>query len=116
MSLTGSTADSPVLLAVRFVSALIRTLGWRLALAVALSFAVAFAEGAGLLLLVPLLASIGLAPGDPSSSRIAELTSRALGTMRLTPSLGGVLLVFVVISLVHSLTTRAASLLAPTLV
>jgi ATP-binding cassette subfamily C protein len=102
-------------LSLRFVTTLVRVLGWRLALAVGLSLGVAVAEGAGLLLLVPLLASIGLTPTDGSSSRIADLTTRALAEVGLTPSLGSVLVVFVVVSILHTAANRAYALQSPLL-
>src|SRR5260221_10688718 len=102
-------------LAWRFVVELVATLRWRLALAVGLAVAVAFTEGAGLLLLVPLLAGIGLAPSDGSSSRVATLTTKAFAAIGVTPSLGAVLMVFVGVTLLYAVVTRAYALLSPTL-
>jgi ATP-binding cassette subfamily C protein len=98
-----------------FLAALWRILRWRLVLSVALSLLVAFAEGAGLLLLIPLLAAIGLTPSDGSSSRLAGLAAEAFAAVGLSPGLVSVLVVFVAVSVVHSFATRAHALLSPTL-
>jgi ATP-binding cassette, subfamily C, bacterial len=110
-----SAREATAALALRFVTALIAVLRWRLALAVAVSLVLAFAEGAGLLLLVPLLDSIGLTASDGSSSRLASLTTRVFAAVGTTPSLGSVLAVFVVVSLVHASAHRASALLSPLL-
>ncbi len=107
--------ESTAALAMRFVGRLVGVLRWRLGLAVGMSIAVALAEGAGLLLLVPLLGAIGLAPGDASSSRLAALTSRAFATIGLQPSLPAILAIFVAVSMVHSVANRGYALTSPML-
>ena len=112
---TTAPRESTAAVALRFVAALASILRWRLALAAALSLAVAAAEGAGLLLLVPLLGAIGLTPADGSSSRLAALTSRAFAAIGLTPSLPAVLAMFVAVSILHSLANRGYALTSPML-
>lgn len=108
-------ADSTTGLMLRFVGALVAALRWRLALAVAMSLVVAFAEGAGLLLLIPLLGAIGLTPGDGSSSRLAALATRVFAAIGVAPTLLGVLAVFLGVSAVHAAANRGYALLSPTL-
>ena len=71
-----------------FVAMLVRVLRWRLAASAALALSLAIAEGTGLLLLVPLLASLGLAVTDGPASGIATLAVRGFGALGLQPSLG----------------------------
>jgi ATP-binding cassette subfamily C protein len=99
----------------RFAVRLIEVLRWRLALAALVSIALALAEGAGLLLLVPLLASIGLAVDDGPGSRVASMMTRAFAVLHLQPSLAAVLTVFVGLSLVHAVLYRTHLLLGPRL-
>jgi ATP-binding cassette subfamily C protein len=98
-----------------FVAMLVRVLRWRLAVSAMLALALAIAEGTGLLLLVPLLGSLGLAVHDGPASGIATLTVRGFGALGLQPSLGGVLLVFLAISVVHAALYRIHLLYNPTL-
>jgi ATP-binding cassette subfamily C protein len=98
-----------------FARSMAAVLTWRLALAMAVAIALAFAEGAGLLLLVPLLAAIGLAADGGPGSRVADLAMRAFAAVHLTPSLGGVLAVFVGLSFLYSALYRAHLLLGPAL-
>ena len=101
--------------AIAFVAMLARVLRWRLAVSAALALALAIAEGAGLLLLVPLLGSLGLAVDEGPASGIATLAVRAFGALGVTPSLAGVLLVFLLISMLHAALYRAHLLYNPTL-
>jgi ATP-binding cassette subfamily C protein len=90
-------------------------LRWRLAASLAAAVALAFAEGAGLLLLVPLLASVGLAVDQGATSRLASLAERAFAWVGLAPTLPAVLGVFLAISLAHALLYRTHTLLNPSL-
>jgi len=98
-----------------FLAQLAQALGWRLALSAAVAVALALAEGIGLLLLVPLLSSIGLAVDDGPAGRIAGLATRALAGAGMAPSLAVVLLVFLTVSAVHAVLYRVHLLLNPSL-
>ena len=98
-----------------FVSFVARELKWRLATGGAVALALAAAEGAGLLLLVPLLASVGLTVDEPATRGLAALTTGLLAAVGLRPSLGAVLGVFLLVSLGHAVLYRTSLLLNPTL-
>lgn len=68
---------------------------WRTAGAILLLVGSAFLEGAGLLLLVPLLGAIGLDVQQGAVGRLAALVARGFDTIGVTPTLPLVLLVFV---------------------
>jgi ATP-binding cassette subfamily C protein len=101
--------------AAAFLGHLRRTLGWRLAVSALLAVALAFAEGAGLVLLVPLLASIGLAVDQGPTSRLAALVRNGFASAGMEPTLAAVLLVFLAVSTCHALLYRAHLLLNPSL-
>lgn len=105
----------PIAPIVAFVRLLARVLRWRLAASVAAALALAFAEGAGLVLLVPLLATIGLTVDEGPTSRLAALASRGFSWAGVTPTLPAVLGVFLTVSIAHALLFRAHLLLNPTL-
>lgn len=107
---------TPVLrTAVHFVRVLWESLGWRLAGSMAIAVALALAEGAGVTLLVPLLASIDLAVDDGPASRLASMVDRAFAAAGLEPSLPVVLLVFLGITSIHAALYRAHLLVNPSL-
>ena len=99
----------------KFLSAAVRELRWRLLGALAIAFALACVEGAGLLLLLPLLQSIGLEVGAAAPSRLAETVNSAFDTLGVTPTLPTVLLFFVAVSSAQALLNRAALLFNPRL-
>ena len=102
-------------LAVRFVASLARELRGRMLLALAGALAVALAEGAGLVLLVPLLGTMGLTVSEGPTTGLAHAVERAFGWFGLQPTLPTVLAVFVTVSLTHATLVRANSLIAPRL-
>lgn len=73
-------------------------LRWRLLAAVLASAAMAFTEGAGVLLLVPLLGAIGLAVHDGATGGLARAMEAAFGWAGVEPTIGPVLAVFVLVS------------------
>jgi ATP-binding cassette subfamily C protein len=110
------SADThPAASTVEFVRFLVRTLRWRLAASLAAAVALAFAEGAGLLLLVPLLASVGLTVGEGAAARLAASIERAFALIGVTPSLPVVLGLFLAVSVAHALLYRTHTLLNPSL-
>jgi ATP-binding cassette subfamily C protein len=96
-----------------FAVLLARTLRWRIAAVVALSIALACAEGTGLVLLVPLLDAIGLTAHDAGASRLSEWVRAGFHLMNMEPGLLSVLIVFVAVSTAHALLYRATVLLQP---
>lgn len=98
-----------------FVTLVARELRWPLAGAAALAIALAFVEGAGLVLLVPLLQSIGLTTADARAAGIGDAVTTAFAAVGLEPTLPGILLVFTAVSTAHALLYRANMLLHPAL-
>jgi ATP-binding cassette subfamily C protein len=98
-----------------YIEALVMQLGWRLATAMGLAMAVACVEGTGVLLLIPLLGSIGLAPSDNVTSGLALNIERAFAVVGLTPNLYTVLGAFLVVSGAHALLYRAHLVAGPSL-
>ncbi|MDH3275974.1 MAG: ABC transporter ATP-binding protein/permease [Gammaproteobacteria bacterium] len=70
---------------------------WRALLLVILMVAAAITEGLGLLLLVPLMIIVGLAPGQFSGNRIVLAVNDAAGQLGLSLNLSLVVIVFVVL-------------------
>lgn len=99
----------------RFLTLVLAQLRWRLVISACLAIALAFAEGAGVLLLIPLLDSVGLAVAEGPTSRLANVISAALATAGLRPTLIAVLGVFLLVSLAHAWLYRAHLLFNPTL-
>jgi ATP-binding cassette subfamily C protein len=99
----------------RFLVAVIRQLRWRLAGSVALAITLAFAEGAGILLLIPLLGSIGLTVNEGPTRGLAAAIEWTFAAVGLRPTLVTVLAVFLSVSVVHAVLYRAHLLLNPTL-
>ena len=102
-------------LAVGFVRTLMSSLGWELAPAIVVSIALAVTEGAGLLLLVPLLETIGLVVTDGAAGRVAAWTSSAFLFFGLSPSLEAVLVVFMAVSIAYAALYRWHLMLSPQL-
>jgi ATP-binding cassette, subfamily C, bacterial len=98
-----------------FAAALARFAGRRLVPALAIALALALTEGAGLILLVPLLGTIGLVVGEGATRGIAAWTQRMFAYAGLTPSLVSVLAVFLVVSLLYATLYRWHLLLTPAL-
>jgi len=76
----------------QFIEAVFAELRWRVAGAALVALALAFAEGTGLLLLLPLLASIGLTVDDGLTSRLAGFVGSAFAAAGLQRDLpaGGI--------------------------
>lgn len=72
-----------------------------------LSLLVAFLEGLGVFLLVPLLALVGIGLGGSATVAIAETVGRTLTALRIPVSLASVLVVYVVVVVVQSAIGRA---------
>jgi len=98
-----------------FLGLLRRELGWRLGLSATVAVALAMAEGTGLLLLVPLLASIGLAVDEGPASGVATAATRAFAAFGVAPTLPSILLVFLGVSAAHAVLYRVHLLLNPSL-
>ena len=102
-------------LAARFVNAVAQVLRGQMLLALGGAILVALAEGAGLVLLVPLLGTIGLTVSEGPTTGLAHTVERTFGWFGLQPTLPAVLRVFVIVSLTHATLVRANSLIAPRL-
>jgi ATP-binding cassette subfamily C protein len=83
--------------------------------ALTVALALALTEGAGLVLLVPLLGTIGLVVGEGATSGMAAWTGRVFATVGLTPSLVSVLAVFLAVSVLYATLYRWHLLLTPAL-
>ena len=110
-----SRPASVVVSAVAFLTQLSQALGYRLALAAGVAVGLALAEGTGLLLLVPLLSSIGLTVEEGPTSGLAATIGWAFSAVGLQPSLPAVLVVFLAVSVLHGALYRAHLLLNPSL-
>lgn len=99
----------------RFVAAVVAELRWRLAGAALVALALAAAEGTGLLLLLPLLASIGLAMDDGLTGRLAGFIGTSFAALGLQPTLLTVLAIFLIVSTCQALLYRTYLLLNPSL-
>ncbi len=110
-----SSSTAVLATAKSFLRALAGELRWRLLAAIAISISLAFAEGAGVLLLIPLLQSIGLTADDGSASGLASAVSRGFALVGLRPTLLSVLFAFVVVSAAHAVLYRANLLMQPAL-
>jgi ATP-binding cassette subfamily C protein len=85
-----------------FLAAVLTELRWRAAAALGLAIALALTEGAGLLLLVPLLAAVGLANEGASTSRLSAEITFVFQTVGLQPTLPIVLAIFLVSSAAYA--------------
>ena len=110
--MTSASGTPPLLSTVaRFVAALIKELRWRLAASVAVVTTLAFMEGAGLLLLIPLLGSVGLVVDEGAASRLAAAVERVFAAAGIPPTLLAVLAIFLLVSAAHALLVRTNLLL-----
>jgi ATP-binding cassette subfamily C protein len=99
----------------RFVGTVVAELRWRVGVAALVALALALAEGTGLLLLLPLLASIGLTVDQGLASRLASFVGGAFTAVGLRPTLITVLSIFLLVSAAQALLYRTYLLLNPTL-
>ena len=106
---------TPVRTAAAFCIALVGHLRWRLAVSAIVALAVAFTEGAGVLLIIPLLGSIGLTVTDGPTSGLAARIEAVFSAAGVTPTLAGVLCAFLFVSAAHALLYRAYLVLNPML-
>jgi ATP-binding cassette subfamily C protein len=91
---------------VEHIRRLIREFRWRAFGVIGLLAVTGFFEGAGLLLLIPLLGAVGLEVQSGAIGRLAASVTRALAVVGLPPTLGAVLLVFLAVNIVLSLLRR----------
>src|SRR5919107_1437618 len=97
----------------RFARSVVVELRWRIPVAAAVTLGIAFTEGAGLLLLVPLLDAVGVdVDGGGVGALSAQLTA-AFQRLGLQPSLGVVLGAFVLTTAAHALLYAASLSLNP---
>ena len=89
-----------------YLTALIKIMSWRVALALVLSLFISVAQGAQVLLLIPLMQLVGLDVQQGSVGQLAEFVSTAFATVGLRPTLLTVLGTFVVFSTALALITR----------
>ncbi len=75
--------------------------GWRAGLQIVLMIVAALSEGLGLLLLVPLMAIVGLAPGQFHDSKVIVAVNDAVGRLGLSLDLNLVVVVFIVLVVVR---------------
>ena len=99
----------------RFFTAVVSVLGWRLLAAVGLALALAATEGTGVLLLVPLLASIGLEVDGGMTGGVSAAIARVFGVVGLEPTLITVLGVFLAVAVAQALLYRTYLLMNPSL-
>lgn len=89
--------------------------GWRGGAIVALLIGVGMLEGAGLLLLIPLLGAAGLDVDRGGVGQLSQLVRSTFSQLRVSPSLVRVLAVFLVVNVTLSLLRRAQTLLSASL-
>ena len=99
----------------RFLRVVAGELRWRLLLVALVALTLAMTEGTGLLLLVPLLASIGLPIQDGLTSGLAASIRAGFSLVGLQPTLPTVLGLFLAVSTAQALLYRAYLLLNPSL-
>ena len=89
-----------------YLSALINTMSWKVALAVALSLFISVAQGAQILLLIPLMQLLGLDVQQGTVGKLSDFVTSAFAAVGLRPTLLAVLGFFVVLSTALALITR----------
>jgi ATP-binding cassette subfamily C protein len=109
MTFTGTMAGqsrSATARIVRLVAAVSRTLPGAMSRALTLSVLTGFTEGIGTLLLIPLLGSVGLDVSSGSVGRLGEAVLNLIRWTGLSPTLGPVLTLYVVVVATQALVTR----------
>lgn len=109
------TAQSALLTTRTFARALVTVLGWRLLPATTLPVLRGFTEGAGILLLVPLLGEIGLDTDRGAPGRLAASVGWAFGALGLPLTLVSILAAVTVVSSAQAALAHWQFLLHPTL-
>lgn len=89
-----------------YVGILLRTMTWKVALALALMVCVGLTESIGLLLLVPILQLVGIDVGHGTMGNIASYISAIFTTLGVSLTLASVLVAYVVIVSLHGLLRR----------
>jgi ATP-binding cassette subfamily C protein len=89
-----------------FLAALTGALSWNAALALALLIITGLTEGAGLLMLIPLLQSVGLDVGEGAMGQLADHVFSVFAAFGLRPTLIAVLGVYVAITIAQALLAR----------
>jgi ATP-binding cassette subfamily C protein len=95
----------------RFVSALVAAAPRHAIGTVAAMLSLAIVEGVGIVLLVPLLQLVGV-DGGTGSSQASMAIGRAFSAVGLTPTLGSVLAVYVVVAVLQSQLQRSTTILS----
>ena len=93
-----------------FAAALFRSMRWKAAAAVVLMVLVSLTEGFSLLMLLPLLRLVGIGSGEGAPDRVTAFLSSLFGRFGWTPTLAGVLGLFIFWTAAWSLLKYAASL------
>jgi ATP-binding cassette subfamily C protein len=99
----------------RFAATLVATAPREVAEGIALSMGLGLTEGAGLLLLVPLLGLVGIDTGRTGASGILARVNGLFGALHVTPTLPVVLATYVVIMVVQSALQRRQQTLSGTM-
>lgn len=94
---------------------LIGLMRWRAGAALLLLFGTGLLEGAGLLLLIPLLGAVGLNIQQGSVGRLGAFVAAGFASLGLTPTLPLVLMVFLLVNVLLSTLRRAHSILSTSL-
>src|SRR3712207_1726654 len=89
-----------------YMATLVRTMSWKVSLALALTMCLSVTQGAQLLLLVPLMQLVGLDVQQGSIGWLAKLVSSAFAAANLHPTLITVLALFMTITALLALLTR----------
>jgi ATP-binding cassette subfamily C protein len=89
-----------------YTGLLLKTMSWRVALALVLMLCLSVTQGAQLLLLVPLMQVVGLDVGQGSVGWVADVASSALAAVGLKPTLITVLVVFALVTSILALIAR----------
>lgn len=105
-SLTAATGGKRYDTAPAYVRVLVAAMPKKLALALVLMVMVSVTEWAGLLLLVPLLALVGLDVDQGVVGRVADALAEGFATLGMTPSLLTVLGLYVVLVITRALLVR----------
>jgi ATP-binding cassette subfamily C protein len=109
-----TAAPAPLSL-LQFARSIVSELRWRVPLAAAVTLGIAFTEGAGLLLLLPLLDAVGVEVDRGGTGALSGQLRGAFTQVGLEPSLAIVLCSFIAITALHALLYAASLSLNPRL-
>ena len=99
----------------RYADVGIQTLSWKAVLALCLMVCLSLTEGAGLMMLVPLLQLVGLNVQQGTLGQLAQFFSSLFAAIRLQPTLVTVLALYVLVVTLHAVMRRWQGLLVLTL-